>query len=176
MKIDFSGGKRQVLRPMKSNLTPIILISTAGFAVTILSHASLNKCSQMAPCSLHQPFILKVVEGEVTGNICWKHSDVTVHSWGFVSRCWCRCVPHKQAWVTGFKGDLPKQMWLITISAAYAIATNSCSSRPTRTSGTCNRGFFTGEVERGKMLQPLMQMWLHQAHQLLYGVPCSMAI
>lgn len=97
MKIDFSGGKRQVLRPMKSNLTPIILISTAGFAVTTLSRASFNKRSWMAPCPLQQPFILKAAEGEVTGNICWKQSDVTVHSWGFVSRCLSRCVPHKEA-------------------------------------------------------------------------------
>lgn len=116
MKIDFSGGKRQVLRPMKFNLTPIILISTAGFAVTVLSHA-LNKwmdVSLFAPPAFSSPG-----GGEVTGSICWRQSDVTVHSWGFVSWCLSCCVPHKQAWVTGFKGNLPKQMWLIIISAAH---------------------------------------------------------
>lgn len=126
MKIDFSGGKRQVLRLMKFNLTPIILISTAGFAVTTLSHASFNKCSWMSSCLLHQPLILRAVQGEVTGSICWKQSDVTVHSWGFVSWCLSHRAPHKQAWVTGFKGNLPKQMWLITISAAHVTVNNSC--------------------------------------------------
>lgn len=49
METDFSGGQKQVLRLMKFNGTPIILISAAGFAVMVSSHDSFNKCYGCTP-------------------------------------------------------------------------------------------------------------------------------
>lgn len=48
----FSVGKKQVLRVMEFNLTPIILVWTAGFAGIIPFHVPFNKCSRMSVSEL----------------------------------------------------------------------------------------------------------------------------